>query len=267
MRYFCEEGESIKVQDMMSENPTTIKENEFMTKARQLMRLYHLRSVPVVDDENRVTGVITRQDVLKISSTKSNITVRGFAREYPTIIPGMSGLEAARALFASKLECVPVVKSVHDREIVGILSITDIFRNLDTDNMPARTVGEVMSTHIKVCSPKDPISRCWANMDEYDYNGFPVIKGKNRLVGIITRHDIIKAGYVRTAEGKSNRSTTVEKVMHTPVYIVHPETTLKEAIELMLEHDIGRLPVVDDEVLVGIIDRYDLIDGYLKGMI
>lgn len=245
-----------------------------MTKARQLMRLYHFRSMPVVDDENRVTGVITRQDVLKISSTKSNITVKGFAREYPTIIPGMSGLEATRVLLASKLECVPVVNSVHDREMVGVLSITDIFKNLDVDSIPARTVSEVMSTDVKVCSPKDPISKCWANMDEYDYSGFPVVKGKKRkkLIGIITRHDIIKAGYARTSReeggGKSNRSTAIEKVMRTSVHSTHPETTLKEAIELMLEHDIGRLPVVNDGELVGIIDRYDLISGmYSKGMI
>ncbi|MCD5409230.1 MAG: CBS domain-containing protein [Methanocellales archaeon] len=255
------EGKHIKVQDMMSKYPISIKENEFMTKARQLMRLYHFRSMPVVDDENRVTGVITRQDVLKISSTKSNITVKGFAREYPTIIPGMSGLEATRVLLASKLECVPVVNSVHDREIVGVLSITDIFKNLDVDSIPARTVSEVMSTDVKVCSPKDPISKCWANMDEYDYSGFPVVKGK-KLIGIITRHDIIKAGYARTSRGgKSNRSTTIEKVMRTSVHSTHPETTLKEAIELMLEHDIGRLPVVNDGELVGIIDRYDLISG------
>ncbi len=260
-------GKHIKVQYMMSKDVVSIKENEFMTKARQLMRLHHFRSVPVVDDENRVTGVITRQDVLKISSTKSNITVKGFVRECPTIVPGMSGLEAARILLASKLECAPVVNSVHDREMVGVLSITDIFKNLDIDIMPTRTVGEILTTDVRVCSPKDPVSRCWANMDEYDYSGFPVVKRK-KLIGIITRYDIIKAGYARTSretgEGKSNRSTTVEKVMHTPVYTVHPETTLKEAIEAMLKHDIGRLPVVNDGKLVGIIDRYDLISGYIS---
>lgn len=258
----------IKVQDMMSEDPASIKENEFMTKARQLMRLYHFRSIPVVDDENRVIGVITRQDVLKISSTKSNITVKGFAREYPTIIPGMNGLEATRVLLASKLECVPVVNSVHDREMVGILSITDIFKHLDISIMPIKVVGEVMTSDVAVCSPKDPISRCWAKMDKYDYSGLPVVKGK-KLIGIITRHDIIKAGYARTSrEGKGRSSTTIEKVMRTSVHSVHPETTLKEAIELMLEHDIGRLPVVTDGELVGIIDRYDLISGmYFKGMI
>jgi CBS domain-containing protein len=233
------------------------------------MRLYGFRAIPVVDDENRVTGVITRQDVLKISSTKSNIIVKGFAREYPTISPGMSGPEAARAMLAAKLECVPVVKSVHDRELVAVLSIIDIFRNLELKGISARTAGELMRADVVTCSPKDLISKVWANMDEYDYSGFPVIKGKNKLVGIITRQNILKAGYARTeredeGSGRLNRSTTVEKVMSTPVYTVRPETALKEVVKLMIEHDIGRVPVVDNG-LVGIIDRYDLISAYLKG--
>jgi len=260
----------IKVQDVMFKRPVFIKGTEFMTKARQLIRDYHFRSLPVVDDKKRVTGVITKQDALKVTSTKSNVTVDGFALECPTITPDMDMLEAARIMLSAKMGRVPIVKSIHDRTLVGILSIVDIFKHINIEKAPVQTVEELMSTDVKVCGAKDPISKIWANMDEFGYSGFPVVK-KGKLIGMVTRRDIIKAGYARMGKenehgGRIGSSPPVEKIMSTPAYTVRPEATLKETIELMLKHDIGRLPVVKNDKLVGIVDRYDLIRGYLKGV-
>ncbi|MDI6888145.1 MAG: CBS domain-containing protein [Methanocellales archaeon] len=258
----------IKVQDVMSKSPVFIKGTEFMTKARQLIRDRHFRSLPVVDDEKRVMGLITRQDVLRVTSTKSNVTVDGFALECPTITPDMDMLEVAQIMLTAKLGRLPVVKSVHDRTLVGIISIVDIFKHINLDRVPVKMVGEVMSTDVKVCHPKDPVSKVWANMDEFGYSGFPVVK-RGKLIGMVTRRDIIKAGYARMGKenehgGRMSSSPPVEKIMSTPVYTVHPGTSLKEAAELMLTHDIGRLPVIENDKLVGIVDRYDLIRGYIR---
>lgn len=267
-RYLDRRRIIIKVRDVMSTNPVFIKHTEFITKARQLIRDYHFRSLPVVDDKKRVVGILTRQDVLKVTSTKSNVTVSGFTMKCPTITPDMDVLEVAKVMLTAKLGRVPVTKSAQDRTLVGVISIVDIFRHINLEKMPVKTVGEVMSTDVKVCHPNDPISKVWANMDEFGYSGIPVVK-RGKLIGMVTRQNIIKAGYARIGKedehgGRISSSPPVEKIMSTPVYIVHLETSLKEAIELMLAHDIGRLPVVENDKLVGIVDRYDLIKGYLK---
>ena len=68
---------SKKVADVMSVNPVRVKETEFATKARALFRSYRYRSMPVVDEENKVVGVITRGDIIEVTSTKSNVLVSG----------------------------------------------------------------------------------------------------------------------------------------------------------------------------------------------
>ena len=55
----------------------------------------------------------------------------------------------------------------------------------------------------------------------------------------------------------------VEKFMSSPLYSVKPEDSVRTAIEMMLKHNVGRMSVVDDGKLVGIVDRNDLIKSYL----
>jgi CBS domain-containing protein len=55
----------------------------------------------------------------------------------------------------------------------------------------------------------------------------------------------------------------IEKLMSSPIYSIKPDASLASAIELMRKYDIGRISVVDEGKLVGIVDRNDLIKGYL----
>jgi CBS domain-containing protein len=54
-----------------------------------------------------------------------------------------------------------------------------------------------------------------------------------------------------------------EKLMSSPIYSLGPDASLANAIEMMLKHDVGRISIVDDGKLVGIVDRNDLIKSYL----
>jgi len=51
----------------------------------------------------------------------------------------------------------------------------------------------------------------------------------------------------------------VETVMTTPVMTVGPDDDLQQAVKIMVKHDISRLPVVDGDRLVGILDRHDVL--------
>ncbi|MEM2934012.1 MAG: CBS domain-containing protein [Methanocellales archaeon] len=257
----------MKIKEVMSQRPVFIREDEFLTKARQLMRDHRFRTLPVVDEKNRVKGVITIQDVLKITSTKSNITVKGFIRPTPVITPEMDLEAAAKAMMEGEITRVPVVESPHTSVLVGMLSIVDIFKAIDLDKLSNLQVKDIMTANVKVCSPDDPISKIWMNMIEFGISGFPVVR-KNKLIGIITRSDIVKLGYVRIGKEderkKLNITPKVEKIMKTPVHTVAPESTVKAAAELMFKYDIGRIPVVRNSKLVGIVDRYDIIRAYMS---
>ncbi len=114
-------------------------------------------------------------------------------------------------------------------------------------------------------------------MDETGFSGLPVIKNK-KLIGIITRKDIIDSGHVRIGResGEIKRSIRVEKVMKTPPLVTTPQNSVTEVAQMMIEYDIGRLPVVENPVyvkkepnratksdLIGIIAREDILWSYL----
>ncbi|PKP60301.1 MAG: CBS domain-containing protein, partial [Candidatus Altiarchaeales archaeon HGW-Altiarchaeales-2] len=70
----------MKVSEIMTKKVDVIKDNDLVTKARAIMRDKGFRAMPVVDKNNRMTGIIGRGDVLQITSAKSNLLVKGLMR-------------------------------------------------------------------------------------------------------------------------------------------------------------------------------------------
>ncbi|HYB58849.1 MAG TPA: CBS domain-containing protein [Candidatus Acidoferrales bacterium] len=239
--------------------PVTVREDSYITHVRQLMRDGY-RSLPVVDSQNRVQGVIILTDVIKVTSTKSDVTVVGFVRETGLATADFTPLDAAK-IFAKTGFDVPVVRSPEDHTIIGVIDSERLLSALRFDQ--DTTVDTVMTTDVKTCDASDPVSKVWLNMAQYGLSCYPVMK-KRRLIGVITLKDILKAGHVRLEReddrgGRRIRSPAVEKVMKTPVITVQPDSTVWEAVNLMKQYAIGRLPVVRDSKLIGIVDRQDLV--------
>jgi CBS domain-containing protein len=255
------------VKNVMTKNPVFIKDTEFMTHARQLMRDRHFRTVPVVDNKNRVIGVLNEKELLNIYSTKSNVTVEGFISEFPFVYPEMDVMHAARLMIEAGVGRAPVLKSGQDMTLAGILSMVDIFRNLDLDKIPSKKISDVMTTDVKTCSPKDNVAKVWLNMKETGFSGLPVVRN-GELIGMVTRRNIINAGYARIEREdeqgtRSSMSPPVEKIMSTPAYSLTPETSLKDAVQAFRKLDVGRLSVANGGKLTGIVDRSDIIKVFI----
>lgn len=260
----------MNVSEIMSEEPVSIKEHDFVTRARQLMRDYFLRSLVVVDDGGRLVGILSDQDILQVTSTRSNITVGGYASQSPTITPDMDVVKAAKLMVQSRQNRVPVVKSTTDRMVVGILSNTDILRNIKVPRNVPGTLQEIMTKKVKTCLPDDKINTIWGHMLETDYTGIPVVSKKGEPIGMITRRDIIKSGAVRIEvederRTKPNDSSKVEKIMSTPAYTLLETESIQNAIEMIIRYDIGRITIVNEkEKVSGIIDRQDLLESVVS---
>lgn len=260
----------MNVSEIMTDEPVSIKEGEFVTRARQLMRDYLLRSLVVVDEENRLVGMLSDQDILRITSTRSNVTVGGYASQSPTVTPDMDIIKAAKLMVQSKQNRVPVVKSTTDRTVVGVLSNVDILRNVEVPKNIPKTLHAVMTKKVKTCSQDDKVSVVWAYMLETDYTGIPVVSKKGEPIGMITRRDIIKSGAVRTEvederRTRPNESPKVEKIMSTPTYTLSENDSIQKAIEMIIRQDIGRVTIVNEKDRVsGIVDRQDLLESIVN---
>ena len=255
------------VKNVMTKNPVFIRDTEFMTHARQLMRDRHFRTLPVVDNKNRVIGILNEKELLNIYSTKSNVTVEGFTSEFPFVYPDTDMMQAARLMIEAGIGRVPVLKSGQDMTLVGILSMVDIFRNLNLDKIPSKKISDVMTTDVKTCSPKDNVAKVWLNMKETGFSGFRVVRN-GELIGMVTRRNIINAGYARIEREdeqgtRSSMSPPVEKIMSTPAYSLNAEISLKEAVQAFMKLDVGRLSVLNGGKLTGIVDRSDIIKAFI----
>ncbi len=255
------------VEDILSKDPLYVEDSTFLTRARQMIRDNHVRGLPVVNNKGIVLGIVTNQDMLRVTSTKSNVTISGYVVPVPVVMRQMDILDAARLMHKEKITLLPVVESEENPKLIGVVSLLDVFKNIDLENVPHKPVSEVMTRKVVTTSPDDHVTKIWDMMVEKDFTGLPVVKD-GKLIGMITRFDLLKgtARIGKESEGRSADSMQmpVGKFMSSPLYSVKPEASVRVAIELMLKHNVGRMSVVDDGAqLVGIVDRNDLIKSYL----
>ncbi len=256
------------VEDIMSRDPLYVEDSTFLTKARQLIRDNHVRGLPVVNSQRHVMGIITSQDMLRVTSTRSNITVAGFTTSVPLVTGQTDIARAAGLMLTDKSTVLPVIESDENPVLIGVVSLLDVFMNIDSSKLPDKRISEIMSKDVVTASPDDPITKVWNRMIDSDLTGLPVIKA-GKPIGMVTRFDILKRGWARISKEDDRRPVDstqmhVEKLMSTPLYALRPEDSLLTALKTMMNYDVGRISVVDGEgKLVGIVDRYDLIKTYL----
>jgi CBS domain-containing protein len=113
---------------------------------------------------------------------------------------------------------------------------------------------EIMTTDVKTVSRDTPIRDVAVNMREGDVGSMPVAEN-GKLVGIVTDRDIVVRA---VAEGRE-ASTHVGEVMTAEIFSVRPDDFAFEAVRLMGDKQVRRVPVVhDDGSLAGIIAMADV---------
>ena len=118
---------------------------------------------------------------------------------------------------------------------------------------PPVRVRQIMSTNVHTLSADITIRDAAQLMRRYGHEGFPVVSEDERLVGIVTRSDIDRALHHRLGE------MPVRTVLYTGSVSVDPEMPVERVQQVMMEHSLGQVPVVQDGRFVGIVTRTDLI--------
>ncbi|MHA2893129.1 CBS domain-containing protein [Bacillus cereus] len=108
-------------------------------------------------------------------------------------------------------------------------------------------VRDLMSTHIVHCTPLDNVYEAAVKMKEESIGLIPV-------VGLVTDRDLVVRGIAEKHPG----SNKITNVMTTNIISVSPNDSIEKATELMAQHQIRRLPVVDSGQLIGMLALGDL---------
>jgi len=92
------------------------------------------------------------------------------------------------------------------------------------------------------------------------YSGLPVVDNKGKVIGVVSEFDLLKA----LRDGKSLEQVKAEDIMSKNPVCVKEETPVEEIIKLMTDRNIIRVPVIRNDMLVGIISRCDILNSFVE---
>ncbi|MBD2166997.1 CBS domain-containing protein [Calothrix membranacea FACHB-236] len=214
----------------------TLKTNEFVpglsSLASQLVELTEIDALllaneyPLTEDESRLT-IIGRS---QIPETNLNELFQPL---------GGGGHSQAASLNLRGVDSQAVLKQLLDE-----------FKATIPHPLTAR---DLMSSPVRTIRPETTITEAQRIMLRYGHSGLSVVDAEGQLLGIISRRDIDIALH----HGFSH--APVKGYMTSNIRSITPDTTLPQIEALMVTYDIGRLPVLDNGQLVGIVTRTDVL--------
>ncbi len=144
-------------------------------------------------------------------------------------------------------------------------------------------VRDVMTAPVLSVSPGTPLKEVARLLMERRISGVPVADEAGKVLGIVSEADfLIKERGPRQAHdarrplawlfGEERRdveaaklsATTAGEAMTRPAVTVSADSSLRDAAALMVEKHVNRLPVVDDDRLVGIVTRADMVGAFVR---
>jgi CBS domain-containing protein len=288
-----------RVRDAMTSEPASVKTVTSLSDVANLLLPSIFTGLPVVDDKNCPVGVVTQGDLIRkgglplrlglLAESEGNHLdeiLNGLALRKvievmttPAISIGADCplAEAVDVMLDRKVKRLPVVDG--KGRLTGMLSRLDIFRTVMVEapdwNMfgaqkievkNVRTVSDVLRRDTHTVSPETSVAEVIRLIDRNDIQRVAVVDKKKQLLGVISDRDLLQffkteqSGILRSLakmkraftqdENKeySQRDleeTTAGMVMTTALVTVREGTVIEDAIALMIDKNLKRLPVVD----------------------
>ncbi len=116
-------------------------------------------------------------------------------------------------------------------------------------------VVELMNSNVVTCRPSESLIVIVNRFELFNISGMPVVE-KGKLAGMICQSDILKN---LRGEGINLKDLTVKDVMIEDVIIVSPIESVEKAAKMMIDKHINRIPVVENNIVVGIVTRTDIV--------
>ena len=119
----------------------------------------------------------------------------------------------------------------------------------------AKSVREAMTSNPSAIDADKPVADAAKMMTDENVGLAPIVEG-DRLIGTVTDRDIVTRVI---AQGRDPQSTSVREIASTDLVTVEPQQELNEALQLMAQHQVRRLPVVEEGGrLVGVVAQADI---------
>ncbi|TWI71099.1 nanoRNase/pAp phosphatase (c-di-AMP/oligoRNAs hydrolase) [Desulfobotulus alkaliphilus] len=128
--------------------------------------------------------------------------------------------------------------------------VDQIMTLLEGNQQSSVQLSDLMSYPVTTVEASMPMERVWEVLEEKGCTGLPVVED-GVLTGVISRRDF------RKIRKEAQKKSPVKAFMSRNIITIDPEKSPMEAAKVMVKHDIGRLPVIRDGKIIGIVSRSD----------
>ena len=272
-----------------SKDVISIPPSKSIKDTAKVMMEHQFRRLPVTDPgSGKLLGIVTVMDILDFfgGGNKFNIIEKKYqdnflaainepvreimSRDVICLSEKASTKEVVDVMLSNQIGALPLVDA--DDNLAGIVTERDIALSL-AGEMDDRTAQDYMSTKVFTTTPGTPIEGACKIMVRNGLRRIPIVGGEadiskaaKKLLGIVTSTDIIR--FLNAKELFDNlNSNAASKVLETKLsdimvkdaIIVEPEDTIGEICEIFKISNIGGVPVVKDDIIIGIITERDIL--------
>ena len=254
----------MKVSEVMTTEVISVDKDVNLNHVLKLMKKHDITKIPVVENK-KLIGLVTDNTIAyKLGSIRKRdiSTSRLHAssvmeKELKTVSPNTDITTILRMVGKPGPTMLPILEKNH---LVGVLTKADLLPLVTSQ----KTLRSIMKKQIHVVTPDDRVIHARRIMIDENIARLPVVDQGN-LVGIISDIEIVyafaslKKSFSLGHQKHHLEELLVRDVMKSRVVWTTPSITAAEAAKIMIKHDVGALPIIDDDDLVGIVSRTDLI--------
>jgi CBS domain-containing protein len=253
------------IADIATREHIEVDVDERLAKVRSLFERENPKGI-IVTDDGAYAGVITEGQLVQ-SHIEDDTKAGAMMKNAPKVERTADVRDVARVLVEGGTKIAPVFEG---ETLWGIVT-EDAILEAVLENLDVLTVEQIYTDDVTTITEGDRIGRAINLLREHGISRLPVVNENDYLTGMLTTHDIVDF-VVRNMNKPTtgDRSGDSDRMLDLPVYDVmsSPVTTVtlgdsvREAVEVMLEHDFNGVAVTpgDDERLVaGVLTKTDVL--------
>jgi CBS domain-containing protein len=127
-------------------------------------------------------------------------------------------------------------------------------------------VADMMQTEVQTVLVDTPVNDAFVTLADSRISALPVVDGAGRLLGVISRSDILASKEEAEEDSQALlQDTPVQDLMTAPALTIAPSASVREAAKRMLAAGVHRLIVTDGEHVIGVISTTDIVSAVAAG--
>ena len=276
---------------LASRDVISIPPSKSIKDTAKIMMEHEFRRLPITDPgSGKLLGIVTVMDILDFfgGGKKFNIIEKKYAdnflaainepvkeimtRDIITVSFKSSINETIKVMLENQVGALPIIDA--DSKLVGIVTERDIALSL-AGSVGKETVQDYMTTKVFTTTPGTPLESACKIMVRNSLRRIPVVGGEadiskaaKKLLGILTSTDVIRYlnakdlfTHLNSNHATEVLQTTISEIMAKQPITVEKDMKMGDLCDLFAEKNIGGVPVVKDDDIIGIITERDVLNA------